>query len=46
MRQEDLLEIEFDTHHAKFFMPTIRGSDVGSTKRYAGLSVDEEVGRR
>ena len=34
------LEIEFDTHFAKFFMPTIRGSDVGSKKRYAGLSVD------
>ncbi|MBO9647572.1 MAG: DNA polymerase II [Variovorax sp.] len=34
------LEIEFDTHYKKFFMPTIRGSDVGSKKRYAGLSVD------
>ncbi|MBF5007220.1 DNA polymerase II [Diaphorobacter caeni] len=34
------LEIEFDTHYRKFFMPTIRGSDVGSKKRYAGLSVD------
>jgi DNA polymerase-2 len=39
---ENFLEIEFDTHYAKFFMPTIRGSDVGSKKRYAGLSVDEE----
>lgn len=38
---ENFLEIEFDTHYAKFFMPTIRGSDVGSKKRYAGLSVDE-----
>jgi DNA polymerase-2 len=37
---ENFLEIEFDTHYAKFFMPTIRGSDVGSKKRYAGLSVD------
>ena len=35
-----VLEIEFDTHYRKFFMPTIRGSDVGSKKRYAGLSVD------
>ncbi|MBV8157646.1 MAG: DNA polymerase II, partial [Dyella sp.] len=26
---ENFLEIEFDTHYAKFFMPTIRGSDVG-----------------
>ncbi|WP_425353580.1 DNA polymerase II [Rhodoferax aquaticus] len=37
---ENFLEIEFDTHYAKFFMPTIRGSDVGSKKRYAGLSTD------
>ncbi|MFM9924584.1 DNA polymerase II [Variovorax sp. H27-G14] len=36
----NLLEIEFDTHYSKFFMPTIRGSDVGSKKRYAGLSTD------
>lgn len=37
---QSFLEIEFDTHYRKFFMPTIRGSDVGSKKRYAGLSVD------
>lgn len=37
---ENFLEIEFDTHYAKFFMPTIRGSEVGSKKRYAGLSTD------
>lgn len=36
----NFLEIEFDTHYGKFFMPTIRGSDVGSKKRYAGLSID------
>jgi DNA polymerase-2 len=34
------LEIEVDTHYKKFFMPTIRGSEVGSKKRYAGLGVD------
>lgn len=39
---ENFLEIEFDTHYAKFFMPTIRGSEVGSKKRYAGLSVDAQ----
>jgi DNA polymerase-2 len=39
---ESFLEIEFDTHYKKFFMPTIRGSDVGSKKRYAGLSMDTE----
>lgn len=37
---ESFLEIEFDTHYKKFFMPTIRGSDIGSKKRYAGLSID------
>lgn len=41
-RLENFLEIEFDTHYARFFMPTIRGSDVGSKKRYAGLSVDAQ----
>ncbi len=38
----NFLEIEFDTHYKKFFMPTIRGSEIGSKKRYAGLSVDAE----
>ncbi|MCC2957446.1 DNA polymerase II [Massilia sp. IC2-477] len=31
------LELEFDTHYARFLMPTVRGSDEGSKKRYAGL---------
>ena len=31
------LEIEFETHFARFFMPTVRGSARGSKKRYAGL---------
>jgi DNA polymerase-2 len=30
------LEIEFETHFVKFFMPTIRGLDIGTKKRYAG----------
>src|SRR5262249_27006817 len=34
------LEIEFDTHYLKFFMPTIRGADMGSKKRYAGLTIN------
>lgn len=33
------LELEFDTHYRRFLMPTIRGSDEGSKKRYAGLIV-------
>ena len=31
------LEIEFETYFETFFMPTIRGSELGSKKRYAGL---------
>jgi DNA polymerase-2 len=34
---ESFLEIEFETHYQKFLMPTIRGSDKGSKKRYAGV---------
>jgi DNA polymerase-2 len=34
------LELEFDTHYQRFFMPTIRGTDEGSKKRYAGLMID------
>ena len=34
---ESHLEIEFETHYSQFVMPTIRGSDKGSKKRYAGL---------
>lgn len=31
------LEMEYETHFKRFFMPTIRGSDKGSKKRYAGV---------
>ncbi|HEX9447983.1 MAG TPA: DNA polymerase II, partial [Dongiaceae bacterium] len=37
---ESWLELEFDTHYHRFFMPTIRGRDEGSKKRYAGLMID------
>ena len=37
------LEIQFETHYQKFLIPTIRGSDVGSKKRYAGLLADNKV---
>ncbi|AWB68770.1 DNA polymerase II [Saccharobesus litoralis] len=30
------LELEFETHFQRFLMPTIRGSEAGSKKRYAG----------
>jgi DNA polymerase-2 len=31
------LDIEFETHFSQFLMPTIRGQDIGTKKRYAGL---------
>lgn len=36
---ESHLEIEYETHYKRFLMPTIRGSEKGSKKRYAGLVV-------
>ncbi len=36
-RLTSYLEVEFETHFLKFFMPTIRGAETGSKKRYAGL---------
>ncbi len=38
-----LLEMEFETHFSRFLMPTIRGSEAGSKKRYAGLIVDPDT---
>jgi DNA polymerase-2 len=40
---ESHLEIEFDTNYQRFFMPTIRGTDMGSKKRYAGLTGDGDM---
>lgn len=34
---DSCLEIEFESHFSRFLMPTIRGSETGSKKRYAGL---------
>jgi DNA polymerase-2 len=31
------LELQYETHYRRFLMPTIRGSEEGSKKRYAGL---------
>ncbi|MBV8634913.1 MAG: DNA polymerase II [Burkholderiaceae bacterium] len=39
---ESFLEIEFDTHYQRFFMPTIRGTEQGSKKRYAGLTINSK----
>jgi len=34
---ESALELQFETHFKRFLMPTVRGSDKGSKKRYAGV---------
>ncbi|GAA4650300.1 DNA polymerase II [Kistimonas scapharcae] len=34
---DSYLELEFETHYIRFLMPTIRGAETGSKKRYAGL---------
>lgn len=40
------LEMEYETHFVKFFMPTIRGSVKGSKKRYAGMVEDDKGNRQ
>ncbi|XOV80264.1 MAG: DNA polymerase II [Aestuariibacter sp.] len=35
------LELEFETYFSQFLMPTIRGSELGSKKRYAGIKQDK-----
>ncbi|PVZ20258.1 MULTISPECIES: DNA polymerase II [unclassified Pseudomonas] len=34
---DSALELQFETHYQRFLMPTIRGTEEGSKKRYAGL---------
>ncbi|TQI78813.1 DNA damage-inducible DNA polymerase II [Serratia fonticola] len=34
---DNALELEFETHYSRFLMPTVRGAEQGSKKRYAGL---------
>ncbi|MDK3026570.1 DNA polymerase II [Cupriavidus taiwanensis] len=42
---ESALELQFETHFRRFLMPTIRGTDLGSKKRYAG-QVERPDGKR
>ena len=35
---DSVLELEYEIHYRRFLMPTVRGSDEGSKKRYAGLA--------
>ncbi len=39
---ESALELQFETHFRRFLMPTIRGAEEGSKKRYAGLVVHSD----
>jgi len=39
---ESALELQFERHYSRFFMPTIRGTEEGSKKRYAGLCVKSD----
>ena len=36
------MELQYETHYRRFLMPTIRGSDEGSKKRYAGMIVKRD----
>ena len=36
---QSALELQYETHFSRFLMPTIRGAEEGSKKRYAGLVV-------
>ncbi|ELM3657670.1 DNA polymerase II [Edwardsiella piscicida] len=40
---ESALELEYECHYRRFLMPTLRGADLGSKKRYAGLCGDRLV---
>ncbi|MGK0498651.1 MAG: DNA polymerase-2 [Oceanicoccus sp.] len=40
---ESALEIEFETLYQHFLMPTVRGSELGSKKRYAGVVLKNGV---
>lgn len=37
MGLDSALELQFETHYRRFLMPTVRGAEEGSKKRYAGL---------
>ncbi|WP_417606444.1 DNA polymerase II [Oceanimonas baumannii] len=39
LQLESFLELQFESYFTRFFMPTIRGREEGSKKRYAGLRI-------
>ena len=36
---DSALELQYERHYRRFLMPTVRGAEEGSKKRYAGLTV-------
>jgi DNA polymerase II len=38
---ESCLEVEYEMHFERFLMPTVRGSEKGSKKRYAGMTCEQ-----
>ena len=42
---DSALELQYETHYSRFLMPTIRGAEEGSKKRYAGLVVRADGSR-
>lgn len=43
---DSALELQFETHFRRFLMPTIRGAEEGSKKRYAGLVTEGDGSER
>ncbi len=43
---DSALELQYETHYRRFLMPTIRGSEEGSKKRYAGLARKADGGEQ
>ncbi len=41
INRDSYLELEFDKFFTRFFMPTVRGTEEGSKKRYAGLKLKD-----
>lgn len=37
LQLDSCLELQFERHYHRFLMPTLRGTELGSKKRYAGL---------
>lgn len=41
LQLDSYLELQFESYFSRFFMPTIRGREEGSKKRYAGLRLQQ-----